>query len=186
MDTNEVVDPPPGQRTSQDEQETRVPQEKLPAIGLATPAWDSQSTASSWINMSGLDWDSLTAFVGSKSQPVAQPNLGNDSGHHSVDNANEGAHQHRIAQQTYLNLGIMSSLGESQSAAHSPASRELGKRQQSSFQASSIICSVEGCGADLSESKDYHQRHKVCEGHARASTVLHKGQIMRFCQQCSR
>lgn len=47
-------------------------------------------------------------------------------------------------------------------------------------------CQVEGCDADLSDSKDYHRRHKVCEMHAKASSAVVKKAIQRFCQQCSR
>ncbi|XP_038988522.1 squamosa promoter-binding-like protein 6 [Phoenix dactylifera] len=47
-------------------------------------------------------------------------------------------------------------------------------------------CQVVGCGADLSNSKDYHRRHKVCEMHAKASTAMVGNAIQRFCQQCSR
>ncbi|WOL03234.1 squamosa promoter-binding-like protein 6 [Canna indica] len=48
------------------------------------------------------------------------------------------------------------------------------------------ICQVEGCEADLSDSKDYHRRHKVCEMHAKASSAIVRNAIQRFCQQCSR
>uniref|UniRef100_A0A1D1YRL6 Squamosa promoter-binding-like protein 6 n=2 Tax=Anthurium amnicola TaxID=1678845 RepID=A0A1D1YRL6_9ARAE len=47
-------------------------------------------------------------------------------------------------------------------------------------------CQVEGCGADLSDAKDYHRRHKVCEMHAKASEALVGNVLQRFCQQCSR
>ncbi|KAJ8466182.1 hypothetical protein OPV22_028734 [Ensete ventricosum] len=47
-------------------------------------------------------------------------------------------------------------------------------------------CQVEGCDADLSDSKDYHRRHKVCEMHAKASSAVVRNAIQRFCQQCSR
>ncbi|XP_064994896.1 squamosa promoter-binding-like protein 6 isoform X1 [Musa acuminata AAA Group] len=47
-------------------------------------------------------------------------------------------------------------------------------------------CQVEGCDADLSDSKDYHRRHKVCEMHAKASTAVVRNASQRFCQQCSR
>lgn len=49
-----------------------------------------------------------------------------------------------------------------------------------------LKCQVEGCGADLSQSKDYHRRHKVCEVHAKASSAVIRNVIQRFCQQCSR
>ncbi|CAL9065771.1 unnamed protein product [Musa banksii] len=47
-------------------------------------------------------------------------------------------------------------------------------------------CQVEGCDVDLSDSKDYHRRHKVCEMHAKASTAVVRNASQRFCQQCSR
>lgn len=47
-------------------------------------------------------------------------------------------------------------------------------------------CQAEGCNADLSNSKHYHRRHKVCEFHSKASTVIAAGLTQRFCQQCSR
>ncbi|XP_028777468.1 squamosa promoter-binding-like protein 3 isoform X2 [Neltuma alba] len=47
-------------------------------------------------------------------------------------------------------------------------------------------CQVEGCDSDLSEAKHYHRRHKVCEFHAKAASVLIAGLHQRFCQQCSR
>ncbi|KAL3508695.1 hypothetical protein ACH5RR_028096 [Cinchona calisaya] len=47
-------------------------------------------------------------------------------------------------------------------------------------------CRAEKCKADLSDSKRYHQRHKVCEYHAKAQVVMVDGLKQRFCQQCSR
>ncbi|KAJ7569213.1 hypothetical protein O6H91_01G067200 [Diphasiastrum complanatum] len=47
-------------------------------------------------------------------------------------------------------------------------------------------CQVEGCKAELSRSKRYHRRHKVCELHSKAACVIANGQNQRFCQQCSR
>ncbi|KAK6930792.1 SBP domain [Dillenia turbinata] len=58
-----------------------------------------------------------------------------------------------------------------------------------------ILCSVDGCHADLTKyrdyadltkCRDYHPRHKVCEVHSKTSRVSIKGQEQRFCQQCSR
>nr|AGI62049.1 SQUAMOSA promoter-binding-like 1 [Erycina pusilla] len=48
------------------------------------------------------------------------------------------------------------------------------------------ICQAEKCTADLTEAKRYHRRHKVCEAHAKAATVIVAGLRQRFCQQCSR
>ncbi|CAL9183061.1 unnamed protein product [Musa hybrid cultivar] len=47
-------------------------------------------------------------------------------------------------------------------------------------------CSVDGCKADLSGSREYHRRHKVCEVHSKTPVVMVGGQEQRFCQQCSR
>ncbi|KAG9459930.1 hypothetical protein H6P81_004438 [Aristolochia fimbriata] len=48
------------------------------------------------------------------------------------------------------------------------------------------ICQVENCAADLSNAKDYHRRHKVCEMHAKAGNAIVGNVVQRFCQQCSR
>ncbi|KAK6913581.1 SBP domain [Dillenia turbinata] len=48
------------------------------------------------------------------------------------------------------------------------------------------ICQAEMCMADLSDAKQYHRRHKVCEVHAKAQCVMVNGIRQRFCQQCSR
>ena len=47
-------------------------------------------------------------------------------------------------------------------------------------------CQVDNCKADLSNSKDYHRRHKVCEVHSKTTKAMVSGQMQRFCQQCSR
>ncbi|XP_059656655.1 squamosa promoter-binding-like protein 12 isoform X2 [Cornus florida] len=47
-------------------------------------------------------------------------------------------------------------------------------------------CQVEGCNLDLSSSKEYHRKHKVCESHSKCTKVIVNGLERRFCQQCSR
>uniref|UniRef100_A0ACD5VS03 Uncharacterized protein n=2 Tax=Avena sativa TaxID=4498 RepID=A0ACD5VS03_AVESA len=47
-------------------------------------------------------------------------------------------------------------------------------------------CQVDGCHADLSNGRDYHKRHKVCEVHTKSTLVRIKNVEYRFCQQCSR
>ncbi|KAJ0242313.1 Squamosa promoter-binding-like protein 4 [Hirschfeldia incana] len=56
----------------------------------------------------------------------------------------------------------------------------------SNARGSSRLCQVDRCTADLKEAKQYHRRHKVCEVHAKASSVYLTGVKQRFCQQCSR
>ncbi|KAG6704443.1 hypothetical protein I3842_07G134000 [Carya illinoinensis] len=48
------------------------------------------------------------------------------------------------------------------------------------------MCQVDNCKEDLSNAKDYHRRHKVCEVHSKSSKALVANQMQRFCQQCSR
>ncbi|KAK3189925.1 hypothetical protein Dsin_029486 [Dipteronia sinensis] len=48
------------------------------------------------------------------------------------------------------------------------------------------VCQVEDCRADLSNAKDYHRRHKVCDMHSKATRALVGNVMQRFCQQCSR
>ncbi|XWS24642.1 hypothetical protein CRYUN_Cryun28dG0120000 [Craigia yunnanensis] len=48
------------------------------------------------------------------------------------------------------------------------------------------MCQVDNCKEDLSNAKDYHRRHKVCEIHSKATKALVGKQMQRFCQQCSR
>lgn len=48
------------------------------------------------------------------------------------------------------------------------------------------MCQVDNCKEDLSNAKDYHRRHKVCEVHSKSTKALVGKQMQRFCQQCSR
>jgi len=49
-----------------------------------------------------------------------------------------------------------------------------------------VVCQVDGCGADLSSLKEYHQRYKICEYHLKVSSIVKDGAQQRFCQQCGR
>lgn len=48
------------------------------------------------------------------------------------------------------------------------------------------VCQVHGCNKDLSSSKDYYKRHRVCDVHTKTARVIINGIEKRFCQQCSR
>lgn len=48
------------------------------------------------------------------------------------------------------------------------------------------VCQVQDCKADLSNAKDYHRRHKVCDVHSKATSCFVGNVMQRFCQQCSR
>lgn len=63
----------------------------------------------------------------------------------------------------------------------------LAKRAQTTNLHSQIpLCQVHGCYKDLSSSKDYHKRHRVCDVHSKTAKVVINGIEKRFCQQCSR
>ncbi|PSS28602.1 Squamosa promoter-binding-like protein [Actinidia chinensis var. chinensis] len=49
-----------------------------------------------------------------------------------------------------------------------------------------VSCLVDGCNSDLSQCREYHRRHKVCEVHSKTAKVTIGGREQRFCQQCSR
>ncbi|GMP30059.1 hypothetical protein CsSME_00004895 [Camellia sinensis var. sinensis] len=49
-----------------------------------------------------------------------------------------------------------------------------------------VSCLVDGCIADLSNCREYHRRHRVCERHSKTPVVIVGGKEQRFCQQCSR
>ncbi|GMP76125.1 hypothetical protein CsSME_00032935 [Camellia sinensis var. sinensis] len=48
------------------------------------------------------------------------------------------------------------------------------------------VCQVDDCRVDLTNSKHYHIRHKVCDMHSKAGSALVGNVMQRFCQQCSR
>ena len=45
---------------------------------------------------------------------------------------------------------------------------------------------VEFCDRDLTTSKEYHQRYKICEFHLKLHSIVREGARQRFCQQCGR
>ncbi|KAA8528854.1 hypothetical protein F0562_036209 [Nyssa sinensis] len=68
-----------------------------------------------------------------------------------------------------------------------PLSRPIKRVRSGSPGSSSYpICQVDNCKEDLSNAKDYHRRHKVCEIHSKSGKALVGKQMQRFCQQCSR
>ncbi|KAJ8752453.1 hypothetical protein K2173_004089 [Erythroxylum novogranatense] len=70
------------------------------------------------------------------------------------------------------------------SESSAPLTPPKGMRLRASSQ--TAHCQVYGCNKDLSSSKEYHKRHKVCEAHTKTAKVVVNGIEQRFCQQCSR
>ncbi|OVA13535.1 Transcription factor [Macleaya cordata] len=77
-------------------------------------------------------------------------------------------------------------LGRHESEGTNPDGNDEKKTELRGETSNRAICQVENCGADLSNAKDYHRRHKVCEMHSKASGALVGNVMQRFCQQCSR
>ncbi|XP_028803549.1 squamosa promoter-binding-like protein 6 [Neltuma alba] len=68
-----------------------------------------------------------------------------------------------------------------------PSSDKIARRARSSGSPSQTpFCQVYGCNMDLSSSKEYHKRHRVCDAHSKTAKVVVNGIEQRFCQQCSR
>ncbi|CAI5465260.1 unnamed protein product [Closterium sp. Yama58-4] len=61
-----------------------------------------------------------------------------------------------------------------------------GAGSQATGGSGSLRCQVDGCDVLLSTLREYHQRHRVCEAHAKAGSVVHEGIVQRYCQQCGR
>ncbi|KAI4348328.1 hypothetical protein L6164_009063 [Bauhinia variegata] len=70
--------------------------------------------------------------------------------------------------------------------ASSPSGSGSAKRIRMNNGSLNTTCSVDGCNSDLSNCRDYHRRHRVCEKHSKTPVVLVGGKQQRFCQQCSR
>ncbi|CBI40788.3 unnamed protein product, partial [Vitis vinifera] len=78
-------------------------------------------------------------------------------------------------------------LGGGLSSIEEPVSRPSKRVRSGSPGSSSYpMCQVDNCREDLSNAKDYHRRHKVCEMHSKSTKALVGKQMQRFCQQCSR
>ncbi|KAF7838927.1 teosinte glume architecture 1-like [Senna tora] len=89
-----------------------------------------------------------------------------------------------------LRLGDTFDSAEKSLAHNKPHSRES-KSEVSTYGSSkrsrtqqNVSFSVDGCDSDLSDCKEYHWRHRVCEKHSKTPIVLVGGKQQRFCQQC--
>ncbi|PON77261.1 SBP-box transcription factor [Parasponia andersonii] len=70
---------------------------------------------------------------------------------------------------------------------HASSPSGSSKRSRGTYNGSQAVsCLVDDCNADLSNCRDYHRRHKVCELHSKTPQVTVGGEKQRFCQQCSR
>ena len=72
------------------------------------------------------------------------------------------------------------------SSQESSTSHGSSKRTRLLHASQNQTCLVDGCDSDLSNCKEYHRRHRVCDLHSKTPVVMVKGEEKRFCQQCSR
>ncbi|KAF9616629.1 hypothetical protein IFM89_030798 [Coptis chinensis] len=94
----------------------------------------------------------------------------------------------KLGKRTYFEDVCAGSVVKPSSFTPMPASSTSAtKRSRASYHSTQTPrCQVEGCNFDLSSSKDYHRRHRVCETHSKCPRVVVAGLERRFCQQCSR
>ncbi|XP_073002739.1 squamosa promoter-binding-like protein 16 [Typha latifolia] len=90
-----------------------------------------------------------------------------------------------------LNLGGLKNSAppdrwKNQTRVSARVARSSKRARLASSSSQTVLCLVEGCKSDLSNCREYHRRHKVCEIHSKTPVVIVDGQEQRFCQQCSR
>lgn len=100
-----------------------------------------------------------------------------------------GHHQHH--HKVMGNSGISSATEEGDGGVVSApktasSKRARGGNNNNNGGSQTASCLVDGCESDLSNCRDYHRRHKVCELHSKTPVVNIGGHKQRFCQQCSR
>lgn len=143
-----------------------LPPAQLPKLmGCALPS--PPASSSNW-NTDTWQWDSIRFAAEPKSSPAAEEE----------------------SESLALKLGGVAY--EKTTPAEEPVGVSPNKRVRSGSPgnggggASYPMCQVDDCRADLSNAKDYHRRHKVCELHSKTTKALVAKQMQRFCQQCSR
>ncbi|PSC71709.1 squamosa promoter-binding 9 [Micractinium conductrix] len=63
-----------------------------------------------------------------------------------------------------------------------PPRRRCGGRRA----ATSVLCQVADCGAELVGTGGFYRRYRVCKSHSQSPSLLVAGIQQRFCQQCAR
>ncbi|KAJ6350692.1 hypothetical protein OIU78_006768 [Salix suchowensis] len=161
--------------------------------------WDGDLFTASPMNSAPSDCRSRQLFP---TGPVLNENAGfwNSSSYCSDDNDNMGGEKGKrelekrrrvvFVEDEDLNYEVGSlnlKLGEQVYPIMDEDAKSGKKKTKVTMTASNrAVCQVEDCRADLSNAKDYHRRHKVCDAHSKASKALVGNVMQRFCQQCSR
>ncbi|URE09589.1 4-coumarate--CoA [Musa troglodytarum] len=151
----------------------------------------SDSTSNATRKIPELNFESIGGFLvnQNKNKDLARVHISEASpAVMSAEGTKEPVISLRLGKRTYFEDPCMrNNIKSSYFPASSPLSTTSVKKsrvyRQNLLRA---YCQVEGCNIDLSASKDYHRKHRVCESHSKSPKVVVAGQERRFCQQCSR
>ncbi|KAI4321702.1 hypothetical protein MLD38_035052 [Melastoma candidum] len=141
-------------------------------------------------NPSSWHWDSSRFVVRALESGTSQPGKG-----HAENNVMDGMDKvPGVSEQGACDVSegednddrLRLNLGGGMKIAEEPVSRPRKRIRPESAGDNYPMCQVDDCREDLSNVKDYHRRHKVCEAHSKAVNALVGKQMQRFCQQCSR
>ncbi|CAL5338028.1 unnamed protein product [Camellia sinensis] len=139
----------------------------------------------------GSEIPTNTGLSNSSSSCSDEINLGNDKGKRELEKRRRVA----VVEDEELNDGGGSLNLKLGGQVYSITEAEMEKWEGKSGKKSKVaaaatsnraVCQVDDCRSDLTNAKDYHRRHKVCDMHSKASKALVGNVMQRFCQQCSR
>ncbi|RZC54791.1 hypothetical protein C5167_013642 [Papaver somniferum] len=153
-----------------------------------------QNSKGNW-NPNGWNWDHVT-FVGKPSdaevmqiRPAATPMVVQEQKSKVEENRIPVAMKKDSVDEENLTLKLGGNLYSTEDNASRPNKRVRSGSPGGGGGAAGgnyPMCQVDDCKGDLSNAKDYHRRHKVCEVHSKTTKALVGKQMQRFCQQCSR
>lgn len=140
-----------------------------------------QDLRDNW-NPSSWNWDNVRFVAKPLESEILQPGAATAE-HKKKERANE-LEKNGTVDEDDENLRL--NLGGGLKYVEEPVSRPPKRVRSGSPGGNYPMCQVDDCGEDLSNAKDYHRRHKVCELHSKSAKALVGKQMQRFCQQCSR
>ncbi|GAB2297146.1 hypothetical protein Dimus_031258 [Dionaea muscipula] len=167
---------------------------ELMGLGGFSKPYSSEQSGDGFSNEVGANsYENLAASLTANSNVVCGENdsgLGASTSSYFMESSSEGSPP------IDLKLGCLPESKGSKDGELPEASKDVTtsvvlssptKRARSrSLHSSTPFCQVYGCNKDLSSSKGYHKRHKVCDVHSKTAKVIVNDIEQRFCQQCSR
>lgn len=147
-------------------------QQQIPQIQDLRDNW----SPSSW------NWDNVSFVAKPLESAILRPGMATAE-HKNKERAN-GLEKNGVGDEADENLRL--NLGGGLKYVEEPVSRAPKRVRSGSPGGNYPMCQVDDCDEDLSNAKDYHRRHKVCELHSKSAKAPVGKQMQRFCQQCSR